>query len=66
MPLENIHNLDHQTQEYLKVQILGGGLTPLGQPLDKVINKVWKGNYRDFYDEYALEMNVSASKPDTF
>ena len=29
-----------QAKEYLNVLILGGGLTPVGQPLDKVINKV--------------------------
>jgi hypothetical protein len=39
---------------YLDVEILPGGLTPCGQPLDKVINKVFKGHFRDLYDAYVL------------
>ena len=34
--------------------IIPGGLTPVAQPLDKVINKVFKGHFRDLYDLYIL------------
>ena len=39
---------------FLSVDILPGGLTPCGQPLDKVIKKVFKGYFRDLYDAYIL------------
>ena len=35
--------------------LLDGGLTPVGQPLDKLIQKIIKGNYRQQYDEYAID-----------
>ena len=35
-------------------EIIPGGLTPVAQPLDKVINKVFKGHFRDLYDLYIL------------
>ena len=33
---------------------MGGGLTPEGQPLDKPINKVFKGYLRNIYDLYYI------------
>jgi hypothetical protein len=38
----------------LDVLILPGGLTPVGQPLDKAINKVFKGYFKDLYDQHML------------
>ena len=35
------------SQDNLDIEILPGGLTPVVQPLDKVINKVFKGFFRD-------------------
>ena len=35
------------------------GLTPIGQPLDKVVNKVFKGYLRDLYDIRSLTDPVS-------
>ncbi len=43
-----------QSLPFLSVDILPGGLTPCGQPLDKVINNVFKGCFRDLYDAYIL------------
>ena len=47
-----------QSFDFLDVLILPGGLTPEGQPLDKVINKVFKGYFRDFYDQYTLNVKL--------
>ena len=34
--------------------IMGGGVTPLVQPLDVILNKIYKGYYRELYDLYML------------
>ena len=54
-----------QSHDFLDVNIIPGGLTPVAQPLDKVINKVLKGYFRDMYDEYILTapLHNGAPKP---
>ena len=39
-------------------EIIPGGLTPAAQPLDKVINKVFKGHFRDLYDLYIITVPI--------
>ena len=39
-------------------EIIPGGHTPAAQPLDKVINKVFKGHFRDLYDLYIMTAPV--------
>ena len=38
---------------------MGGGITPKAQPLDALVNKIFKGFYRDNYDEYILSAPVN-------
>ena len=34
--------------------IMDGGITPVAQPLDILVNKIFKGFYRELYDNYML------------
>ena len=43
-----------QSLVFLCVDIMGGGLTPEGQPLDKMVNKIVKAYFRDLYDKYII------------
>ena len=38
----------------LRFEIMAGGITPVAQPLDILVNKPFKAKYRDLYDEYML------------
>ena len=50
----NLGNLERRKN--LRWKIMKGGLTPVGQPLDKVVNKVFKGHLRDIYDMWSLTL----------
>ena len=39
--------------------IIDGGLTPTNQPLDKTVNRVFKGHLRDLYDQWSLTCPVN-------
>ena len=39
---------------FFRPKIIAGGLTPTAQPLDKVINKIFRGHFRDLYDRYII------------
>ena len=47
--LDKDYMLHPSRSENLKFDIMNGGLTPVGQPLNKVVNKVFKGYLRDLY-----------------
>ena len=36
-----------------------GGITPKSQPLDKIINKIWKGCFIDEYDGFIFTDHVN-------
>ena len=42
--------------------IIPGSLTPVAQPLDKVINKVFKGHFRGLYDLYILTAPIGNTR----
>ena len=48
-----------EIKKNLKWMIMKGGLTPVGQPLDKVVNKVFKAFLRQLYDKYMLTAPVN-------
>ena len=45
------HNANHTL---LKCLMMDGGITPKAQPLDVLINKVFKGFFRDLFEECSL------------
>ena len=45
---------------FLDIDIMGGRLTPEGQPLDKAINKVFKGYFRNLYTLYSLTSHLNS------
>ena len=47
-----------ERQKILNWEIMKGGLTPAAQPLDKVVNKVFKSFLRDIYDHWSLTAPV--------
>ena len=50
-----------EREKMLHWSIMKGGLTPVAQPLDKVVNKVFKGYLRDIYDQWSLTAPVNAT-----
>ena len=45
------HNANHQLLKWL---MMDGGITPNAQPLGVLINKLFKGFFRDFFEECSL------------
>ena len=45
--------------EELSWLLMDGGITPVAQPLDVLINKVFKGFFRDLFEEWALNAPIS-------
>ena len=41
-------------QDHFKWEIMAGGITPKAQPLDVLINKVWKGFFLDLFEQWSL------------
>ena len=41
-------------KKILRWEMMKGGLTPVRQPLDKVVNKVFKGYLCDIYDMWEI------------
>ncbi len=45
--------------ELLHWLLMDGGITPKGQPLDALINKVYKGGFRDYFEEWSLNAPIN-------
>ena len=45
------HNVNHQLLKWL---MMDGGITPKAQPPDILINKFFKGLFRDLFEEWSL------------
>ena len=56
-------HIRNKSFDFLDVLILPGGLTPIGQPLSKVINKGYKGHFCDMYDQYILTAEIHNGAP---
>ena len=50
---------NNERKKMLKWEIMPGGLTPVAQPLDKVVNKVFKSFLRDIYDHWSLTAPIN-------
>ena len=46
--------------DFLCWKIMAGGITPVGQPLDKLVNKVFKGYFHDIFDKWSLTAPINA------
>ena len=42
-----------------QILIMAGGITPKAQPMDKIINNMWKGCFSDEYDGFILTDHVN-------
>ena len=47
----NDHNANHPLLKWLMID---GGITPKAQPLDVLINKIFKGFFHDLFKEWSL------------
>ena len=45
--------------ESLKWLMMDGGITPKSQPLDVLVNKIMKGYFRDYFEEWSLMSPVN-------
>ena len=48
-----------ERKKMLRWEVMKGGITPVGQPLDKVVNRVFKGFLKDLYDLWLLTAPVN-------
>lgn len=52
------HNAKHENLEWL---MMDGGITPKCQPLDVLVNKVFKGFFRDLFEQWSLSAPLQDS-----
>ena len=50
------HNANHPLLKFL---MMDGGITPKAQPLDVLINKVFKGLFHDLFKEWSLNVTTN-------
>ena len=55
----NVGNREHKNM--MNWESIKGGLTPVGKPLDKVANKLFKGYLCDIYDLWELTSPINTS-----
>ena len=46
-------------KDIFHLPIMGGGLTPKSQPLDVLVNKVFKGLFHDQFEEWSLNAPIN-------
>lgn len=56
---EEVKEVTEPMKDMLSWLLMDGGITPKAQPLDVLINKVFKGLYRDLFEEWSLNAPIN-------
>lgn len=56
---DEVKQVTEPMKDMLSWLLMDGGITPKAQPLDVLINKVFKGLYRDLFEEWSLNAPIN-------